>query len=222
MKRSLLATLVVTCMALTATAQKNNSGIHVIPRIGINFSNATWEYLGQDADAKLKVGFHLGADVEIPIADEFFLQPGLLFSTKGAKSDKSMLDGTLNLSYLEIPVTFMYKPVLGSGRLLLGAGPYAAFGVGGKFNADDDDDLDVEFKNKLSITEYDESKVYLKGTDFGLNLVVGYETSMGITLQLNSQLGLSDNSTEFTNLPPGDYDQKFKNTAFGLSVGYRF
>jgi hypothetical protein len=39
---------------------------------------------------------------------------------------------TLKISYLELPLNFLYKPMLGKGHLLLGFGPYVAFGIGGK------------------------------------------------------------------------------------------
>ena len=31
-----------------------------------------------------------------------------------------------------MPLNFLYKPMLGQGRLLMGFGPYVALGVGGK------------------------------------------------------------------------------------------
>ena len=223
MKRTILTMIAASGILVSATAQETKTGVRFIPRAGVNFTNVTWTYLGEELDTKIKTGFHIGADVEIPIADEFYLQPGLLFSTKGAKAEDADGDGKLNLSYIEVPVSFMYKPVLGEGRLILGAGPYVGIGVGGKVTEDGEDDIDVEFKSELSAADYDDSKAYLKRTDFGANLTVGYELSMGLVLQLNAQLGLTDNSTKFTDVPAGiDFDQKFKNTGFGLSVGYRF
>src|SRR5688572_20097064 len=74
-------------------------------RAGVNFQNLNGEDpAGNDLDNKLKVGFHVGADVDIPIAEEFYLRPGVLFSTKGAKAEGS--DAKLNLSYIEVPVSF--------------------------------------------------------------------------------------------------------------------
>ena len=48
-------------------------------------------------------------------------------------------DPTLNLSYIEIPVNLLYKPVVGNGKLLLGFGPYIAYGIGGKYKTDGDE-----------------------------------------------------------------------------------
>ncbi|KIC90735.1 outer membrane beta-barrel protein [Flavihumibacter solisilvae] len=222
MKRTILTMIAAAGILMSAKAQQTTTGIHFIPRVGVNFTNATVTAYSSDYDYKIKTGFHIGADVEIPIADEFYLQPGLLFSTKGAKA-KNTDNGDINLSYIEVPVSFMYKPVLGEGRLILGVGPYVGVGVGGKIKEDGEDDVDVEFKNEVNFEDvFSSEKAYLKRTDFGANFTVGYELAMGVVLQLNAQLGLSNNATKLNNAPSEFDDQKFKNTGFGLSVGYRF
>ena len=93
---------------------------------------------------KLKTGFNVGLNAEIPVAPDYFVQPGVLLSTKGAKLEN---DSKVNLSYVEIPVNFLYKPALGAGKMLLGFGPYVGFGVGGKVELPNGNDVDVEFEN---------------------------------------------------------------------------
>ena len=39
---------------------------------------------GDKLDNKLKTGFNAGVNAEIPVGVDFYVQPGLLFSTKGA------------------------------------------------------------------------------------------------------------------------------------------
>lgn len=55
-------------------------------RAGLNISNIGGEY-GPDSDDKLdfdsRVGFHIGGIVDIPITNGFYVQPGLLFTTRG-------------------------------------------------------------------------------------------------------------------------------------------
>ena len=53
---------------------------------GVNFQNLN----GKDAVGdKLKndmiIGYHAGVNIQIPVVPEFFFQPGLLYSLKGAK-----------------------------------------------------------------------------------------------------------------------------------------
>lgn len=120
-------------------------------RAGVNFQNLNGEFLGTDMDNKIKTGFNVGVNAEIPLADEFYLQPGLLFTTKGADLDDNN-NSKFNISYLELPVTFLYKPLLGTGHLLLGVGPYAGYAIGGKIKRDNGD-VDLEFNSKLSGAE---------------------------------------------------------------------
>jgi hypothetical protein len=209
----LLLALATTALSLASKAQddaKTTFGV----RAGVNFTNVT----GDDLENKMKAGFNIGVNAEIPVASEFYLQPGLLFSTKGAKADEG--DGKLNLSYLEVPINFLYKPTLGDGKLILGFGPYVGFGIGGKFK-DGDAEVDVKFKNdvKASDQSLTDPKIFMKGLDFGGNLLVGYELSSKLSFQLNAQLGMSNLNPKFEGEKP---DDKAKNTGFGISVGYRF
>jgi hypothetical protein len=212
----LLLALATTAFALTSKAQeKTTFGI----RAGVNFTNLNGEDAGgNDYENKMKAGFNIGVNAEIPVAPEFYLQPGLLFSTKGAKAEEG--DDKLNLSYLEVPINFIFKPTLGAGKLLLGVGPYVGFGIGGKYKTDGDD-VDVKFKNdvKPSDVSATDPKIFLKGLDFGGNLLVGYELSSKISVQLNAQLGMSNLEPKYNGEKS---DAKTKNTGFGLSVGYRF
>lgn len=186
-------------------------------RAGVNFQNVTYEDLdGERFETKLKPGFHLGVNVEVPLDVEFYIQPGLLFSTKGAKLDHS--DTKINLAYIEIPINFLYKPEVGDGRLLLGIGPYIAFGMSGKVKNGSDND--VEWKNKITYSEYQDGPLTLKRFDTGGNLLFGYEFSNSFSVQLNAQLGLVNIHPKVTGA--GSDDASFKNTGFGISAGYRF
>jgi len=178
-------------------------------RAGVNFQNLNGKDSdGDNLDNKLKTGFNVGVNAEVPVGIDFYLQPGLLFSTKGAKYDFQGVETTRTISYLELPVNFLYKPELGDGRLLLGFGPYAAFAVGGKIKGGNTD-IDMDFGNEIGET---------KPFDAGANLLAGYEFSNNFSFQLNAGLGLIN----MYNRPQGDSESSLKNTGFGLSLGYRF
>ncbi|TAL47704.1 MAG: PorT family protein, partial [Chitinophagaceae bacterium] len=106
-------------------------------RAGVNFQNINGK---DDNGDKLKndmlTGFNIGLNAEIPVGVDFYFQPGLLYTIKGAKSKDVILGETFNskvkISYLELPLNFLYKPMLGKGHLLLGFGPYVALGLSGK------------------------------------------------------------------------------------------
>jgi len=197
------------CIAVAATLfstvifaqSKTTFGI----RAGVNFQNLNGKNINDDElDNKLKTGFNAGVNAEIPVGIDFYLQPGVLFSTKGAKVGDS--DTKINLSYVEVPVNFIYKPELGTGRMVLGFGPYAAYAVGGKTK---DPDTDIEFGD-----QYPETKRF----DAGANLLAGYEFSNRLSFQLNAGLGL----VNINNRADDDTKSKTKNTGFGVSLGYRF
>lgn len=92
-------------------------------RAGLNLQNfdSKWPN-GDDMKYYLKTGFHVGANAEIHIASDFYIQPGVLFSTKGARSKNrfNAKETKISISYIEVPVNFLYKPALGPGKLLMG------------------------------------------------------------------------------------------------------
>ncbi|MDF2380268.1 PorT family protein [Nostoc ellipsosporum NOK] len=207
----ILPVLALTILGMSASAQ-TTFGI----RAGVNFSNINGKDDGGDnLENRITTGFHAGVNAEIPVAEDFYVQPGLLFSMKGAKTDKdALIDGTYRLGYIELPVNFLYKPVLGTGRLLLGVGPYFAYGVTGKFKNNDGDDVDIKFENAPS-NPLNQDALYSKPFDAGANVLFGYEFANRLSAQLNAQLGL-------VNTNAYDTDAKVKNTVFGISLGYRF
>lgn len=210
----LLGTFISQAQNTTATVGGTTFGI----RAGINFQNLNGEFAGNDLDNKLKTGFHVGVNAEIPLAPEFYIQPGLLFSTKGAKADDAA-DTKINLNYLELPINFLYKPVLGTGKLLLGFGPYAGYAIGGKLK-NDNNDIDLEFDSELSQAEAARYSWTFRRFDFGANFLAGYEFTNKLSVQLNAQLGLTNISPEIDGMD--NDDTKTKNTGFGVSLGYRF
>lgn len=210
----------VSALAMQARAQDAEMGSTSFGiRAGVNFQNLNGkDFDGDDLDYKLKTGFHIGVNAEIPVAPQFYVQPGVLFSTKGAKVDDDE-DTKINLSYIEVPINFLFKPELGTGHLLLGVGPYVAFGIGGKIKSDAGD-ADVEFEKEISGADYLSGKYFAKRFDAGGNLLAGYEFSNKFSIQLNAQLGMVNINPEIKEVP--NDKSKTKNTGFGISVGYRF
>jgi hypothetical protein len=58
----------------------------------------------------------------------------------------------------------------------------------------------------------------LKRFDAGGNLLAGYEFANKLSFQLNAQLGLVNINPEIS----GSDKTKYRNTGFGVSLGYRF
>ena len=202
--------LVFAGMAFIAMGSIQAQGFGI--RGGLNLQNLNGKIAGESLDNDLGTRFHVGVDYEMEVAPEFYLAPGLLFSTKGAKRDLPLgITSNTVLNYLEVPINFVYKPELGDGKLIVAFGPYLAYGIGGKHKVKGDGggaDLDINFGSG----DEDDFKPF----DMGANIGFGYELSGGLSLKLNAQLGLANIMID------GDSDNSVKNTGFGLSVGYRF
>jgi len=194
---------------------------------GVNFQNLNGkDYSGDKLENELILGYHVGVNLQIPIAPQFYFQPGLLFSTKGAKNETTVLGTTITsttkLSYIEMPLNLVYKALLGSGYFTLGFGPYIGYGIGGKVLTEGGDlslDQKINFQNVVETNE-DLTEPYYKAFDVGGNIFAGYQMSNGIFAQFNTQLGLVNINPEYKILP--DDKSSVKNTGFGLSLGYRF
>lgn len=196
-------------------------------RSGVNFQNINGkDENGDKLENDLLTGFNIGINAEIPVGVDFYFQPGLLYTIKGAKSKEVILGQTINgkmkISYLELPLNFLYKPLLGTGHLILGFGPYVALGVNGKATYEGGGsslDSDIKFKNKVMDTDSDDF-VYIRPLEAGANLLAGYEFGNRVSFQLNAQLGLTKINPEYEGIP--DDKTSAKNTGFGFSLGFRF
>jgi hypothetical protein len=178
---------------------------------GPNFSSATVKSATGDKETgDLLVGVRAGVTADLQLADEFYIGTGLLYAGKGTK-DKDNSDFKTTLSYLQIPINFLFKPEVGSGKLNLGAGPYVAYGLGGKHKG-----TIGNVTGELKAFDDEAGLAKLKRFDAGLGVVAGYELKQGLYLGLNADLGLI-NAYDNT-----DNDRSWKNTSFGVSVGYKF
>ena len=212
----LLAAGVLFTAAVQAQTAKTNAVSFGI-RAGVNFQNINGKNAsGGRIENGLIPRINAGITADVPFADDFYLQPGLFFAGKGADLAKTGLK--TRLSYLDIPVVLLYKPVLGKGHLLLGGGPYIGFAIAG--NSDlFGDKAAIKFKNSVTQAEYD-SAPYARRLDAGANLQTGYEFKNKLSLQLNAQLGLQRINPTIEGASGNEGTAR--NTGFGLSVGYRF
>lgn len=177
---------------------------------GINLSN----YYGDDLnDKSAKVGYHVGLVGDYEFAYNMAIQTGLFFTTKGAKYESNFQDyktkQTSNANYLQIPVHFAYKlDVMPGTRIVFHAGPYLAYGVGGKakFHTGVGDSFEISSKT------FDKDYGF-KRFDSGLGLGVGAEFGQ-IILDLGWDMGLVNISRVS--------DGKVKTQNAYLSVGYKF
>ena len=202
MKTSVKILLVITLvLSATYTQAQTRFGI----KGGLNFSTIAISGSGTTTTPDSKIGFNLGVISEIPLATDFYLQPGLLFSTKGYKmSNFSGSDLSVSTNNIEIPINALYKLNAGSVKVLGFAGPYIGYAVSGKLKSgDESEDIKFSGDNKM-----------MNALDLGFNFGAGVEIS---NFQITAQYGLGLTNT-FANFG----DTKVKNKVFGVSVAYLF
>lgn len=182
---------------------------------------------------KLNPGFHLGITYNIPVAEKFFIQPAALFSTKGYRikrvEEYQSVESYINPYYIEVPVNMFFAPEFGPGRLLLGVGPYVAYGIGGKGKyyqkllVDDEIISSNESANLQFLKDFDnaddEKWTYGKALDYGAQISAGYEFNKKFSFQVTGQLGLANLKPAESGEKPTD---KLRNFGFAISVGYMF
>ena len=199
--------LVVAMLAMvTAVSAQMNLGV----KGGVNMSN----FYGDELDDKnVKIGFHIGLAADYDFAYNSAIQTGLFFTTKGAKYTSSFGDAsgelTVNPMYLQIPVHYAYKIDVSPGtRVVLHAGPYAAYGVGGKSKLSGSvGDIGAEYEEDVFGDDG------FKRFDAGLGLGVGAEFGP-LLFDIGWDMGL-------VNIADSE-DVDIKNQNAYLSVGYKF
>ncbi|MBP93710.1 MAG: hypothetical protein CMC55_06290 [Flavobacteriaceae bacterium] len=223
MKKLFLSTAIAFFSFATLSAQDVRFGV----KGGVNFANVAGDYgyTGFDeayGDSEMKVGFHIGGLAELKLSDKFALQPELLFSSQGYKSnyfdfDDRKVDYNVNLSYVNIPIMAKFFPIEG---LSIEAGPQVGFLVSAKDEFNDyendlfDDDEDIDTKDLY------------KTIDFGLNFGVSYELPSGLFFSARYNLGLSkvDDEDYYDDIDGdfGLFSFSRKNRVIQLSAGFMF
>src|SRR5262245_20809632 len=202
MKKKLLI-LCLTVLGFTATyAQKSSA----ILKGGVNFANVSINDDGDIDDAKSLTSFQLGIVGDFHLVSFLSLQPGLLFTGKGTKTQigtegqNGYSKATTNPYYIEVPVNLVFKTPTGPVKFFAGAGPYLAIGVAGKTKVEGQTILGsykaeerIEWSDDDPTTlDYEEGAGFgiMKRFDYGLNVMLGIETS-NLVLGVNYGYGLA-------------------------------
>ena len=191
--KKLLAVVALALMTLTMSAQEDSK---VTVKAGFGLASV----VGSDADTKTTVAYKVGIAYDLALSEKFFIIPGVEFSTKGFKSDA--IDGSISMSYLQVPVFAAYKfPLSDNMKLAIKAGPYVSYGLFGSDIEWYDGDKTNVFDSDGGYKRFDAGVIAGVSLDFG-QFAVGAEYSRGLS-KLDSSV------SQF-------------NQAFGLVLGYKF
>ncbi|WP_304158004.1 porin family protein, partial [Mesonia mobilis] len=179
--------------------------------------------LGGDAeDADSRTGLHIGAIAELMLTESFSIQPELLYSMQGAKSEYSDSytemgvtvtesgEAELKLDYIVLPILAKYYITEGFS---VQAGPQVGFLMSAKAEGDY---TATAMGTSVSESFSEDVKDELSTVDFGVSAGLGYDLDMGVFFQARYYLGLS-------NIYDVESDNfSVQNNVLQVSVGYKF
>lgn len=219
MKKLSIAIVTILCFSQLMVAQ--GSAIKFGAKAGVHLASIT----GNDVDVKMRPSIHIGGMAEIPVSEQFYVQPELLFSSQGYKVDSNDATGILN--YINLPIMGKYNV---NDNFSIEAGPQIGYLLSANIKTDDSTTPDngggnVETAAKASSTKASSAgvassarkqdiKEYFKSIDLAFGIGAGYKLDNGINLSARYNLGLSNISE--------DDDESIKSSVFMLSVGYFF
>ena len=205
-KITLLAALFLLSL-VSLQAQDLNFGV----KGGVNFASITGD---ETDDLDGKTAFHLGVVAELALSENLAIQPELLYSAQGAKSEGSdTWDGMTEsweykykLDYLSIPILAKYYV---TPALNLHVGPQVSFLI----NSEAEGEYSYDGVTESETEDLED----VKSLDLALSAGVGYQLNMGVFFNARYNLGLS-NLWDYE----GEEDFSQKNSVFQLSVGFMF
>lgn len=221
MKKTIfILTAFIFCLSFTALSQKARVGVNG----GISFANISRTIAGADRDGEYRIGVVGGLQLEVPLCKKgkFSFQPDMHYIQKGASTIPTT--PTINraytaLRYAELAPNFVYNFKTGKGgAFYLGGGPYIAFNLPSKkvthAPGADKVETDVSFGNAIAND--------IRGVDIGGNAVMGFRLGNGIFVAANFIQGARNLVPKDVSELPASADDKIKNIAFALRVGYLF
>ncbi|HRP57797.1 porin family protein [Agriterribacter sp.] len=203
MKKTIAALGALLLMSSLAV-QAQKSSVYV--KAGLNLANISVNKDGQVDDSRTLASFHAGLQADLPVGPFFAIQPGVFFTGKGSKLESGNTSGdnwyrvSTRPYYIEVPVNAVIKiPLDEEVRFFVGAGPYAAIGVGGKnkiegelLGADFSRTQNIKFSDDDPFTSGEEGSGYgiMRRFDYGLNGTAGVEGKRAV-FSVNYGLGLA-------------------------------
>ena len=157
--------------AITLVGFAANAQVTFGVKAGLNLSNLT----GDDVDGFSSLaGLNAGGQVNIPVSSMFSVQPEVVFSMEGAKSD----DVKLHMNYINIPVLFQYNNPSG---FFAHVGPQIGILASAKVKGDG---VDADYKE------------FFKSTNFSAVIGAGYKLANGLGFNVRYNLGISNVAEE--------------------------
>ena len=187
--------------------------------LGPNLSGSTVKYPTYDVESpKPGVGFDVGFFADIPLNNkQYSFRPSITYSLERASAVIEGDKANVHVSFIKLPLDFVYHSGGLQNRLSFGLGPYIAYNLGGKYDWSETRVNDVAFGSD-STTDF--GRTY-KRLDVGLELFGSYQFNKQIVFSAKFDYGLL-NMVHTTEDPDEQSMAKIHTLCFGIAIGYLF
>jgi hypothetical protein len=199
MKKLFLATVIA---ALTVTSSFAQGEVRFGIKGGLNLASIGGDaYYAGFGGFNSRTSFHIGALVEIPFTDKISLQPEVLYSSQGSKTNYGFgTSADTKLDYISIPIMGKYHIIAGlSGEL----GPVINILAS------------ADGLNSTTLIVGDVKNQY-KSLDVGIGIGASYQLPIGLFGSLRYNKGVTDINDD------KNVTVKNQNNVFQVSAGYTF
>lgn len=180
--------------SIAASAQSTQFGV----KGGLNIANLKATVSGMSVSAQSKLGANGGFFANIPVSENFRIQPEALFSMEGSKVEFMGEKATTNLTYVNIPVMAQYTASGFYGE----TGPQLGLLVAAKDKADG---------------QSEDSKDAYESINLSWGVGAGYKLTNGLGFGVRYNLGLSNIAkTESSE------DASVKSNVFQIGLSFTF
>lgn len=217
--------IIISFFPILSFSQTFNLGL----RAGINQSNRNRGYGKElmqsfpdgsfaNVSNSSRTGFNIGPVAEFT-NDKWTFQTALFYMVKGDKRHEivktssnaliSDINNEIQINYLQVPLSVLYHIRFTRFDILVGGGPYIAFGISGKATSDGylaGSIIDNQWKVRFGDEPSNNTEVFTNRNDIGLNGQISSDVYKGLNLSLNYDHTLS----------------QVANRVFSLNIGYRF
>lgn len=205
MKKKIYLFTTILLMSLGVHAQEWALGA----KAGVNFASFSGDD-AQNLNFEGRTGFHLGLILEMPLTDDFSIQPEVLYSTLGGNTNEASLEQATDLNfkmdYISVPVLVKYYFW---GNLNLEAGPQFSFNTR--------NDIEGQFGGQ-DISEDFQSET--RTIDVGGAVGLAYNSPIGFFGQIRYIPGFTKVFREVSF--EGGEATDLKNSLIQLSLGMKF
>ena len=205
MKR-LFATALVCAVSLFVASQLHAQNIGAI--VGTTFSSL------KNVDAESRTGFNIGATAQFRLPLGFSFQTALIYNAQSTGLGSQLLTGSVDVSYLELPVSLQWGPDLLVFRPFLDVTPFVGYALDGN----------VSLENVLTDTDHEWKLSQIQRLAYGLGVGGGLEVwRFQLLCRYNWNFGQLFKSQDDLELP--GLEESYKNRNFGgvtLTLAYFF